>query len=122
MHGFDSTLTEVFPKASRRIFAQHLYSNCKDNGFSGKAFHDLFCDKACDKIINLDEDAYAYMQTVDEDHQWSRHVFDPEVCCDHNTTNFVESFNATKPYRGLPVMSMLEGTIYDLFHYHFSFK
>ncbi|KAL2925270.1 5'-3' exoribonuclease 2 [Bienertia sinuspersici] len=36
-------------------------------------------------------------------------MFETNVCCDHNTSNFVESFNAvTKPYRDLPILSLLK--------------
>ncbi|XP_057250284.1 uncharacterized protein LOC125496971 [Beta vulgaris subsp. vulgaris] len=119
MKGVETSLYNVFPKATRRVCAQHLYSNCKNGGWSGTAFHKLFWiaadayndyvyEKALKKITELDPAATEYLQQVDEG-QWSRHVFDPKVCCDHNTTNFVESFNAcTKPYRDLPVLTLLE--------------
>ncbi|XP_074290280.1 uncharacterized protein LOC141617011 [Silene latifolia] len=42
--------------------------------------------------------------------QWSKHQFDPEVACDHNTSNFVESFNALmNELREKPVMELMEG-------------
>ncbi|KAL2932608.1 Fibrous sheath-interacting protein 2, partial [Bienertia sinuspersici] len=116
--GVEAALHEVFPQATRRICSQHLYMNCKTAGYSGGAFQKLFWTaadayntyvfkKAMTKIGELDKSAVHYLENVDE--QWSRHAFDPLVCCDHNTTNFVESFNAcTKPYRDLPVMTLLE--------------
>lgn len=119
MQGVETALREVFPRAERRVCSQHLYSNCTTAGWSASSFHDLFWvaanaynsyvyNKAMEKITKLDPYATAYLEGVGE--QWSRHVFDRVVCCDHNTTNFVESFNAcTKPYRDLPVMSLLEG-------------
>ncbi|KAL2934726.1 Protein FAR1-RELATED SEQUENCE 8 [Bienertia sinuspersici] len=118
MRGVEAALHEVFPQATRRICSQHLYMNCKTAGYSGGAFQKLFrtaadayntyvFKKAMTKIGELDKSAVHYLEKVDE--QWSRHAFDPLVCCDHNTTNFVESFNAcTKPYRDLPVMTLLE--------------
>ena len=110
---------ENFPRATRRCCSQHLYMNCKNGGWSGELFHKLFWiaanafnpyvfNKAIEKITDFDPNATKYLDTCTE--QWSRHQFDPEVCCDHNTTNFVESFNAlTKPYRDLPVLTLFEG-------------
>lgn len=40
---------------------------------------------------------------------WSKHAFDPNVCNDFNTSNFVESFNSTLGvYRCRPVLTLLE--------------
>ncbi|XP_021762508.1 uncharacterized protein LOC110727249 [Chenopodium quinoa] len=59
------------------------------------------------KIKEYDVAAEQYLRAVEE--QWSVHKFDRIVCCDHNTTNFVESFNAcTKPIRDMPVLTLLE--------------
>ncbi|XP_021748812.1 uncharacterized protein LOC110714578 [Chenopodium quinoa] len=88
MKGVDTTIYEAFPRATRRVCCQHLYMNCKANGFSGSAFHKLFW---------IATNAY------------NEHKFDPALCCDHNTTNFVESFNScTKPNRDLPGVKILE--------------
>ncbi|XP_074266122.1 uncharacterized protein LOC141588589 [Silene latifolia] len=43
-------------------------------------------------IARLSKEAFAYLSNVPQ--QWSRHQFDPLTACDHNTSNFVESFNA----------------------------
>ncbi|XP_057246725.1 uncharacterized protein LOC130589473 [Beta vulgaris subsp. vulgaris] len=60
-----------------------------------------------EKIAKYNPKAVEYLEKCTE--QWSRAFFDCGVCCDHNTTNFVESFNAcTKPYRDLPVLTLLE--------------
>ncbi|XP_057246847.1 uncharacterized protein LOC125491684 [Beta vulgaris subsp. vulgaris] len=89
-----------------------------NEGYSGTPFHKLFWTvadvynefvfkKSMLKIHEYNLEAVTYLDSCTE--QWSRHVFDPLVCCDHNTTNFVESFNAcTKPYRDLPVFTLLE--------------
>ncbi|XP_056685733.1 uncharacterized protein [Spinacia oleracea] len=118
MRGVDLAVHENFPKATRRCCSQHLYMNCKNGGWSGELFHKLFWiaanaynpyvyNKAMEKITDFDPRATQYLDTCTE--QWSRHQFEPEVCCDHNTTNFVESFNAvTKPYRDLPVLRLFE--------------
>ena len=40
---------------------------------------------------------------------WSKHKFDPNVCNDSNTSNFVESFNSTLGIdRCRPVLTLLE--------------
>ncbi|XP_021844717.2 uncharacterized protein [Spinacia oleracea] len=118
MRGVDLAVHENFPRATRRCCAQHLYMNCKNGGWSGELFHKLFWiaanaynpyvyNKAIEKITEFDPNATKYLDTCTE--QWSRHQFDPLVCCDHNTTNYVESFNAlTKPYRDLPLLSLFE--------------
>lgn len=75
---------------------------------AANAYNAYVYNKAIDKINELDPAAVQYLEKVDE--QWCRHIFDATVCCDHNTTNFVESFNAcTKPFRDLPVLTLLEG-------------
>ncbi|XP_057248079.1 uncharacterized protein LOC125492473 [Beta vulgaris subsp. vulgaris] len=59
------------------------------------------------KILAHDKDVAAYLDNTTE--QWSRHMFDTTISCDHNTTNFVESFNAcTKAHRDLPVLNLLQ--------------
>ncbi|XP_021775702.1 uncharacterized protein LOC110739551 [Chenopodium quinoa] len=42
LQGVDTTIYETFPRATRRVYCQHLYMKCKTNGFSGSAFHKLF--------------------------------------------------------------------------------
>ncbi|XP_056698276.1 uncharacterized protein [Spinacia oleracea] len=42
MKGVELAVRETFPKATRRVCYQHLYMNCKNNVFSGSAFHKLF--------------------------------------------------------------------------------
>ncbi|XP_057532223.1 uncharacterized protein LOC130810256 [Amaranthus tricolor] len=118
MRGVESALFEVFPIATRRICCQHLYSNCKAAGWSGAVFHKMFWiaantyneyvfEKVMSKIKEFDAAAYDYLKNVEE--QWSMHMFDMTVCCDHNTTNSVESFNAiTKANRDMLVLTLLE--------------
>ncbi|XP_021764008.1 uncharacterized protein LOC110728673 [Chenopodium quinoa] len=60
------------------------------------------------KIHDHNPKAVEYLNNTSE--VWSRHLFDTALYCDHNTTNFVESFNScTNPYRDLPVLKLLEG-------------
>lgn len=43
--------------------------------------------------------------------RWTRWKFDPEVCSDETTNNFVESFNSTiGVHRTYPILTLLEGT------------
>lgn len=42
--------------------------------------------------------------------KWTKHKFDSSICCDSNTSNFVESFNSTLGVdRCRPVLTLLEG-------------
>ncbi|XP_074298674.1 uncharacterized protein LOC141629595 [Silene latifolia] len=118
MKGVDKALEKEFPRATRRVCAQHLYSNFKEK-WSGPLYHDLFWtaanaksayvyNKALDKMAQMSPASVRYLQNVQQ--QWSLHTFDPEVACIHNTSNFVESFNALiNGLRELPVMSLMEG-------------
>ncbi|KAL2897463.1 Transposase for insertion sequence element IST2, partial [Bienertia sinuspersici] len=118
MRGVEAALYEVFPKATRRICCQHLQANFANAGFSGGAYTKLFWtaadaynefvfNKAMEKLGKLNPEAHAYLQNVTE--LWSRHKYEASVCCDHNTTNFVESLNSiTKEHRDLPVLALLE--------------
>ncbi|KAK9683859.1 hypothetical protein RND81_10G169700 [Saponaria officinalis] len=50
-----------------------------------------------------------FLDLGDKEH-WAKHKFDPRICSDENTSNFVESFNATLGvHRTMPVLSLLEG-------------
>ncbi|XP_057249969.1 uncharacterized protein LOC130591079 [Beta vulgaris subsp. vulgaris] len=44
--GVESALLDVFPWTTRRFCCQHLYNNCKNEGFSGTTFHQLFWTSA----------------------------------------------------------------------------
>lgn len=47
----------------------------------------------------------------DKEH-WARHAFDPTLCQDENTSNFVESFNSLLGAdRCKPVLTLLEGIV-----------
>ncbi|XP_021741300.1 uncharacterized protein LOC110707582 [Chenopodium quinoa] len=107
-----------FPELVEEYAVNTCTSTAKIKGFSGTTFHKLFWvaadgynpyvfNKAMEKIHAYNLDVVLYLENTTE--VWSRHKFDPVVCCDHNTTNFFESFNScTKPYRDLPVLKLLE--------------
>ncbi|XP_010677704.2 uncharacterized protein LOC104893303 [Beta vulgaris subsp. vulgaris] len=89
MRGVDAAVHGVFPKIAANAYNNYVFN------------------KAMEKIMAFDADAAAYLDTTSE--QWSRYMFDTSISCDHNTTNFVESFNAcTKAHRDLPVLNLLE--------------
>lgn len=51
---------------------------------------------------------------------WSKHKFDPNVCNDSNTSNFVESFNSTLGIdRCRPVLTLLEGELHNFMSHTF---
>ncbi|XP_021753878.1 uncharacterized protein LOC110719266 [Chenopodium quinoa] len=118
MRGVDAAIHDFYPKETRRICCQHLYFNCKTAGWSGSTFHKLFWiaadayneyvfEKAMTKIKEHDVAPEKYLRDVLE--QWSKKMFDSKVCCDHNTTNIVESFNScTKAFRDMPMLTLLE--------------
>ncbi|XP_074297000.1 uncharacterized protein LOC141627670 [Silene latifolia] len=117
MKGVEKALSNVFPTTTRRICAQHLYTNFKEK-WAGPGYHDLFWkaanttspfvfNKAMTGIARLSREAFAYLSNVPQ--QWSRHQFDPLTACDHNTSNFVESFNVViSDMRAKPILVLME--------------
>ncbi|KAL2898439.1 Protein FAR1-RELATED SEQUENCE 8 [Bienertia sinuspersici] len=74
MRGVESALYDVFPRATRRVCYQHLYSDCKN---AANAYNDFVYEKAMSKIKEHDVAAEQYLRNVDE--QWSRHNFDTKA-------------------------------------------
>ncbi|XP_074266720.1 uncharacterized protein LOC141590001 [Silene latifolia] len=122
MKGVERALEKEFPQCTKRICAQHLYSNFKLK-WGRPAFHDLFWrvaiatsthafHKAIEEINKLSRPAVDYLLSVED--QWSKSQFDPVIACDHNTSNFVESFNALiNDLREKPMMTLMEGIRID---------
>ncbi|XP_021747618.1 uncharacterized protein LOC110713483 [Chenopodium quinoa] len=66
---------DTFPRATRRVCCQHLYTNCKAKGFSSSAFHKLFwiaadayneyvfINKAMKKILEYNPKAVEYLES-----------------------------------------------------------
>lgn len=53
--------------------------------------------------------AYQYLMDIPLE-SWATFKFDTVVCCEENTSNFVESFNSTLGLdRNKPILSLLEG-------------
>ncbi|XP_057248324.1 uncharacterized protein LOC125492261 [Beta vulgaris subsp. vulgaris] len=91
MRGVDNAVNDVFPRATRRVFCQNLYMNCKNVGYSRTTFHKLFWTavdayneyvfkNSMQKIHAYNPEVVTYLDSCIE--QWSKHVFDPLVCCD----------------------------------------
>lgn len=69
--------------------------------------------KALEQIVQVGGMAYGRWFIDLGDHErWTKYAFDPKIACDHNTSNFVESFNSTLGvHRDMPILSALEGNI-----------
>ncbi|XP_021757517.1 uncharacterized protein LOC110722560 [Chenopodium quinoa] len=67
--------------------------------------------KAMEKLQKAGgDDVMTWFAELGEKSKWSKHAFDPNVCNDSNTSNFVESFNSTLGVnRCRPILTLLEG-------------
>lgn len=73
------------------------------------------------------EQVMTWFAQLGDSSTWSKHKFDPNVCNDSNTSNFVESFNSTLGIdRCRPVLTLLEGifsclhsSLHSCLHYSF---
>lgn len=48
-----------------------------------------------DEIEKANPEVRVWLYKLGAQSRWSKHVFDFAICCDHNKSNFVESFNVT---------------------------
>ncbi|XP_021767772.1 uncharacterized protein LOC110732169 [Chenopodium quinoa] len=119
--GVDIALKQVWPSAKRRYCCRHLSRNYK-KAFPSPLMYTLFwraCNatnkntfrKAMEKLQKEGgEDVMTWFAELGDQSKWSKHAFDPNVCNDSNTSNFVESFNSTLGVdRCRPVLTLLEG-------------
>ena len=69
--------------------------------------------KAMEAIDDTNPMAKEWLVDIgDQSSRWTKYAFDPNVCCDENKTNFVESFNATLGVdRCKPFLTLLEGNL-----------
>ncbi|XP_057520708.1 uncharacterized protein LOC130800981 [Amaranthus tricolor] len=94
--GIDKTLNDLWPKVQRR--------------YSCGAFSTFTFAKTMNEIEKNNPEARKWLVNLGSQERWTKHKFDPELKCDINKTNFVESFNATLGTdRCKPVLTMLEG-------------
>ncbi|KAL2899079.1 Protein FAR1-RELATED SEQUENCE 6, partial [Bienertia sinuspersici] len=118
--GIEAALTIVWPKIGRRYCCKHLAKNWKGK-FNGPLMYSLFwraCTatspltfrKAMERIEKANPLAIIWLANLRDQSRWKRHKFDPQICCEENKTNFVESLNSTFGIdRCRPVLTLLEG-------------
>ncbi|XP_074266746.1 uncharacterized protein LOC141590028 [Silene latifolia] len=119
--GVEPALEIVWPEAYRRFCARHLCKNFKSE-YPEIMMHQLFWrvvnatsefsfKKALEIVVqNAGKGCARWFLDLGEKELWAKHKFDPRICSDENTSNFVESFNsALGVQRCLPVLSLLEG-------------
>ncbi|XP_074270995.1 uncharacterized protein LOC141594912 [Silene latifolia] len=119
--GVEPALETVWPEAYKRYCCRHLCKNFKQD-HPGLLMHNLFWrvvgatseytfKKALEMVAqNGGMGAARWFLDLGDKESWAKHKFDPRLCCEDNTSNFVESFNITlRVHRCNPVLSMLEG-------------
>ena len=68
--------------------------------------------KSMEAIDDANPTTWKCLADIGDQSRWAKYAFDPNVCCDENKTNFVESFNATLGVdRCKPVLTLLEGNL-----------
>nr|XP_017227610.1 PREDICTED: uncharacterized protein LOC108203301 [Daucus carota subsp. sativus] len=123
--GIDLALMDVWPTAKRRYCCRHISRNYKKQ-FAGPLMYILFwraCNatsqftsrKAMEKLKESGGDSVmAWFAELGDSSTWSKHRFDPNVCNDSNSSNFVESFNSTLGIdRCRPIMKALKNISKD---------
>ncbi|XP_074274033.1 uncharacterized protein LOC141597467 [Silene latifolia] len=119
--GIEPALDVVWPEAFRRFCARHLCKNFKAE-YPGLLMHSIFWrvvnsysdwafKKALEMVVRTGGNGCArWFLDLGPKECWTKHKFDPNICSDENTSNFVESFNSTLGvHRCNPVLSLLEG-------------
>ncbi|XP_074290438.1 uncharacterized protein LOC141617155 [Silene latifolia] len=119
--GVDPALKMVWPDAYRRFCARHLCKNFKQE-YLRILMHKLFWmvvdatseytfKKALEKVVQHGGNGCArWFLDLGDKEQCIKHKFNPDLACEDNTSNFVESFNSTLGvHRTNPVLSLLEG-------------
>ncbi|KAL2932594.1 NAD kinase [Bienertia sinuspersici] len=119
--GIDPSLDDVWPTVSRRYCARHLCKNFKKE-YPGVLMHKLFWSvtnayslftfkKAMEQVEKFAGlGAIKWLKEIGPLDRWTRWKFDPQLCSDENTNNFVESFNSTIGVdRTYPILTLLEG-------------
>ncbi|XP_021768953.1 uncharacterized protein LOC110733245 [Chenopodium quinoa] len=118
--GIDPAISDIWPKVGRRYCCKHLVKNFKKK-FPGLLMFQLFWKaagafnpftfkKAMKALQKANPLALVWLAELGPQSRWSKHAFNPEVKCDTNKSNFVESFNSTLGIdRCRPVLTLLEG-------------
>lgn len=121
LQGIDPSLDEVWAKVPRRYCARHLCKNFKKD-YPGVLMHKLFwgVTNACSVFTfrkSMEQiqkygglGAVKWLKEIGPMERWTKWRFDPQLCSDENTNNFVESFNNTIGVeRTYPILTLLEG-------------
>ncbi|PRQ55220.1 putative MULE transposase domain-containing protein [Rosa chinensis] len=117
--GILEAVKELFPNASHRHCARHLYNNFKGDGNVGQELKDLFWAAArsttknhwiknLDSIHSKSTKAWNFLKDKPAEH-WSRSHFKVEPKCDILLNNHCESYNSKiLPARKMPILGLLE--------------
>lgn len=108
---------------ARRYCARHLCKNFKKD-YPGLVMHKVFWGvanayseysfrKAMEQVQKHGGlGAVRWLQEIGPMERWTRWRYEPSLCNDENTNNFVESFNSTIGVdRTKSILTMLEGII-----------
>ncbi|XP_010678244.3 uncharacterized protein LOC104893808 [Beta vulgaris subsp. vulgaris] len=120
--GVDPSLDAVWPKVPRRYCARHLCKNFKSQ-YPGLVMHKMFWTVVKSYILsfcfkksllklqsNASLGAVRWFKNIGPLDRWARWKYDPTLCNDECTNNFVESFNSTiGADRCYPILTLLEG-------------
>ncbi|XP_021750684.1 uncharacterized protein LOC110716379 [Chenopodium quinoa] len=90
--GIDPALTELWPEVKRSATSPFTFK------------------KAMNRIKKANHLALVWLSKLGDQERWTKHKYDPKICSDENTSNFVESSNATLGVdRCRPILTLLEG-------------
>ncbi|XP_021849008.1 uncharacterized protein [Spinacia oleracea] len=118
--GIEVAFNKLWPEVDRRYCTKHLSGNWK-KAFPGPLMLSLFWKatgaystftfrKAMEQIDKVGKGGRLWLAKLGNQARWSKHKFNVATKCDVNTSNFVESFNATLGIdRCRPVLTLLEG-------------
>ncbi|XP_074301059.1 uncharacterized protein LOC141632409 [Silene latifolia] len=94
--GVEPALNTAWPEAYRRFF---------------NATSEFTFKKALELVVQHGRrGATRWFMDLGEKEMWTKHMFDPDLSAENNTSNFVESFNSTlEVHRTNPILTLLEG-------------
>ncbi|XP_027184198.1 uncharacterized protein LOC113782506 [Coffea eugenioides] len=118
-NGLNLAYEEIFPDATGRHCCGHIYSNFKSQFSSillrsfflkaAKSYDVVGYNEAMASIKDINREAWKYLDKIPRS-SCCRHVFSPQLKCDHVTNNFIESFNNwVGDLRGKPILTLVDG-------------
>ncbi|XP_057250020.1 uncharacterized protein LOC130591119 [Beta vulgaris subsp. vulgaris] len=127
--GVDPSLDVVWPKVPRRYRARHLCKNFKSE-YCGLVMHKMFWTVVKSysafsfkkSLLKLQSTvglgAVRWFTNIGPLDRWARWKYDPTLCNDECTNNFVESFTSSiGADRCYPILTLLEGSNVGLLLY-----